>query len=45
MDGSFRGKAALVLASSQGLGKAIAAKLAEGGANVMLAEAAKSWKK
>ncbi|GLY10660.1 SDR family oxidoreductase [Pseudobacillus badius] len=37
MDGSFRGKTALVLASSQGLGKAIAAKLAEGGANVMLA--------
>ncbi|KZO01505.1 SDR family oxidoreductase [Bacillus badius] len=37
MDGSFRGKTALVLASSQGLGKAIAAKLAEGGADVMLA--------
>ncbi|KZR57217.1 SDR family oxidoreductase [Pseudobacillus badius] len=37
MDGSFRGKTALVLASSQGLGKAIAAKLSEGGANVMLA--------
>ncbi|MFK2824833.1 SDR family oxidoreductase [Bacillus sp. B190/17] len=37
MNGDFQGKTALVLASSQGLGKAIAAKFAEGGANVMLA--------
>ncbi|MBM7647314.1 3-oxoacyl-[acyl-carrier protein] reductase [Bacillus ectoiniformans] len=33
----FQGKTALVLASSQGLGKAIAQKLAQKGANVMLA--------
>ncbi|KAB7707887.1 SDR family oxidoreductase [Bacillus aerolatus] len=37
MSRSFQGKTALVLASSQGLGKAIAEKFAEGGANVMLA--------
>lgn len=42
MDRSFQGKTALVLASSQGLGKAIAAKLAEGGANVMLASRSSS---
>ncbi|KMY53457.1 3-oxoacyl-ACP reductase [Bacillus sp. FJAT-27231] len=37
VDQTFQGKTAVVLASSQGLGKAIAAKLAAGGANVMLA--------
>lgn len=37
MNESFHGKTALVLASSQGLGKAVAEKLAEGGARVMLA--------
>lgn len=34
---SFEGKTALILASSQGLGRAIAEKLAQGGANIMLA--------
>lgn len=37
MDLGLKGKSALVMASSKGLGKAIAAKLAEEGANVMLA--------
>ncbi len=37
MDYSFQGKTALVLASSQGLGQAIAEKLAAGGAEVMIA--------
>ncbi|WP_208558606.1 SDR family oxidoreductase [Marinilactibacillus kalidii] len=36
MDMNLKGKTALVLASSAGLGKAIAAQLAEEGANVML---------
>ncbi|UHA59556.1 SDR family oxidoreductase [Metabacillus litoralis] len=36
MDMSLNGKSALVIASSQGLGKAIGWKLAEQGANVML---------
>ncbi len=37
MDMGLRGKKALVLASSQGLGKAVAAQLAAEGADVMLA--------
>ena len=37
MDVELKGKTALVFAGSQGLGKAIAARLAEEGANVMIA--------
>ncbi len=37
MDVELKGKTALVFAASQGLGKAIAARLAEEGANVMIA--------
>lgn len=37
MDMGLQGKKALVLASSQGLGKAVAAQLAAEGADVMLA--------
>jgi 3-oxoacyl-[acyl-carrier protein] reductase len=37
MDVQLKGKTALVFAASQGLGKAIATRLAEEGANVMLA--------